>query len=168
MVEKEKIETPPDASQREKSEPSPDERAARLASLRADISSYRGPARRADVSVNEPDLSFPGIGLSSEAATALKLKMEEESSLIEGQRKAYEEKWNELLLGDEPLYDVNLSFDDYANDGGNVNNPANYQMQFVNLEKQQNGAYLMGLNFEGMKVKIVGLPRRNTKNKLAV
>jgi hypothetical protein len=103
MVEKEKIETPPDASQREKSEPSPDERAARLASLRADISSYRGPARRADVSVNEPDLSFPGIGLSSEAATALKLKMEEESSLIEGQRKAYEEKWNELLLGDEPL-----------------------------------------------------------------
>jgi hypothetical protein len=103
MVEKEKIEIPPDASLREKGEPPPDERATRLTSLRADISNYRGSVTRADALANEPDLSFPGISLSSEATSALKLKMEEESSSIEGQRKAYEEKWKELLLGDEPL-----------------------------------------------------------------
>lgn len=56
----------------------------------------------------------------------------------------------------EPLYDINLFFDDFANDGGDENNHKNYQAQFVNLKKNDKGEILTGSNYQTMKLTVVG------------
>lgn len=39
----------------------------------------------------------------------------------------------------EPIYDVNLFFDDYSGDGGKVDNPKNYKAQYVALSFSEGG-----------------------------
>jgi len=102
VSETEKNEITPDAKSKDR-EPPPDERAQRLKSLRLDISGYGGPVTSADVRANEPKLDFPGIDLPEETMSALRMKIEQESSSIEDRRKDHEEKWKELLLLDAPL-----------------------------------------------------------------
>ena len=102
MSEIEKHEIPPDAESSDR-EPPRDERSLRLESLRLDISGYGGPVTNADVRANEPKLDFPGIDLPKETMSALRSKMEQESSLIEDRIKDHEAKWKELLLLDAPL-----------------------------------------------------------------
>jgi hypothetical protein len=60
---------------------------------------------------------------------------------------------NSIKTG-EPIYDVNLFFDDFANDGGDVNNPKNYQAQYVNLTKK-GGQYYVGNNYKTLPIEVV-------------
>jgi len=59
---------------------------------------------------------------------------------------------------DEPIFDVNIFFDDYANDGGDINNPKNYQAQYVKLiEDKHNEGYLTNdSNYQTLKLKVIG------------
>lgn len=84
-------------------EAKPDERTARLQSLRLDINRYNGPIKSTDVEIEKPNLNFQELGVSPETQNALETKMQLETSFKEGQRKEYETKWKEFLLLDEPL-----------------------------------------------------------------
>ncbi|MDO8469881.1 MAG: hypothetical protein Q7S84_02555 [bacterium] len=88
-----------EAAQEEK----PDERTARLQSLRSDIACYNGPVKSTDMEIVRPSLNFQELNISPETQNALETKIQLEVSLKEKQRKEYETKWKEFLLLDEPL-----------------------------------------------------------------
>lgn len=54
----------------------------------------------------------------------------------------------------EPLYDINLYFDDFAEDGADEQNPKNYQAQFVNLEKNEKGEIIIGFDYQTLPLKV--------------
>lgn len=53
----------------------------------------------------------------------------------------------------EPIYDVNLFFDDFANDGGEESNPKNYQAQYVSLKKDGDN-YEVQSDYESLPLKV--------------
>lgn len=54
----------------------------------------------------------------------------------------------------EALYDVNLFCDDFANDGGDEQNPKNYQAQYVNLTTDDKGIIQMGNDYQQLSLKV--------------
>lgn len=84
-------------------EAKPDERTARLQSLRLDIARYNGPVKSSDIETEKPSLNFQELNISSETQNELEAKMQLEVTFKEGQKKEYETKWKEFLLLDEPL-----------------------------------------------------------------
>ncbi len=71
-------------------------------------------------------------------------------------KNQFEDYWNsvkEKKTG-EPLYDVNLYFDDFDRDGANEQNPKNYQAQFVNLTTNDKGEILTGKDYQKLPLKV--------------
>lgn len=67
----------------------------------------------------------------------------------------WEDYWDSVncIETGEAIYDINLFFDDYANDGGDENNPLNYQAQYVSLTKKD-GNYEVGSDYEKLPLKV--------------
>ncbi len=68
-----------------------------------------------------------------------------------------EDHWDSVISKEtgEPLYDINIFFDDFAEDGGDENNPKNYQAQFVNLEKNGEGLTTTGHNYQTLPLEVI-------------
>jgi hypothetical protein len=56
----------------------------------------------------------------------------------------------------KPIYDINLWHDDFAQDGGEWNNPKNWQAQFVDLivDKKGRGGYSTGNDWRPLPLKV--------------
>ena len=69
----------------------------------------------------------------------------------------WEDYWDSVkdINTGEPLYDINLYFDDFANDGGDESNPANYQAQYVNLIKNEDGSYSVGKDYQSLELEVI-------------
>ena len=74
-------------------------------------------------------------------------------TIIDHDWEDYWDSVNSIKTG-EPIYDVNLFFDDYANDGGDENNPKNYQAQYVNLTKK-GGQYYVGSDYTSLPLTVI-------------
>jgi len=67
-------------------------------------------------------------------------------------------EWNTVNdLEGKSLYDIQLDHDDYANDGGSLTNPKNYNLQYVNLIQTNDSDwhYQQGTDWKNAEVTLI-------------